>query len=62
MNRDPNRQRARQGDVVARVAVVLGLVAVAGILAAGEPPASDSLMAGLCDPAAKPMSRATLSL
>ena len=52
MNTTPPRRRAPQGQVVARVAVVLGLAASAGLMAFGgaddaEPAALLSACAGL---------------
>jgi hypothetical protein len=54
MSNPRHRLRARTGDVVARVAVLLGLAASAGFLAAGyEPePADNGIALGICDPAA----------
>jgi hypothetical protein len=54
MSNTRNRLRARTGDVVARVAVLLGLAATAGFLAAGyESESADNGMAlGICDPSA----------
>ena len=42
MSHQPNaRRRARQGEVAARVAVVLGLAAAAGLAASGAAPEAE---------------------
>lgn len=48
MNTTPSRRRARQGSVVVRVAVVVGLAAAAGFIAFGAPDMPSSATQSAC--------------